>query len=121
MTALLTVPDQPQQWRVGIIGYGEVGRILAEDLRTQGLQVSAYDSKLGAASGEQAAGAPSPGWRRPAPSDRRTWPIWQITTCLALAAKPLLHVAQISAPKPTVYCTGIPITNSKLYEQTRHR
>ena len=36
----------PQTWRVGLIGYGEVGRILAEDLRAKGLQVCAYDSKL---------------------------------------------------------------------------
>ena len=36
----------PQTWRVGLIGYGEVGRILAEDLRAQGLHVCAYDSKL---------------------------------------------------------------------------
>lgn len=31
---------------IALIGYGEVGRILAEDLRGQGLAVSAYDSKL---------------------------------------------------------------------------
>jgi 3-hydroxyisobutyrate dehydrogenase-like beta-hydroxyacid dehydrogenase len=37
------------QWRIGIVGYGEVGRILAEDLRAQGLQVSACDIKLGGA------------------------------------------------------------------------
>ena len=36
----------PQTWRVGLIGYGEVGRILAEDLHAQDLQVCAYDSKL---------------------------------------------------------------------------
>ena len=40
------------QWHVGIVGYGEVGRILAEDLRAQGVPVSAYDIKL---HGEQAA------------------------------------------------------------------
>jgi 3-hydroxyisobutyrate dehydrogenase-like beta-hydroxyacid dehydrogenase len=39
-------PD-PQQWQVGLIGYGEVGKILAEDLRRQGGAVSAYDIKLG--------------------------------------------------------------------------
>ncbi|MGV8967725.1 MAG: DUF1932 domain-containing protein [Cellulomonas sp.] len=33
---------------VGLIGYGEVGRILAEDLRSQGVQVVAYDLKLDA-------------------------------------------------------------------------
>ena len=41
------IPSDPRHWRVGLIGYGEVGRILAEDLRTQGLAVSAYDLKLG--------------------------------------------------------------------------
>ncbi len=41
----------PKQWHVGLVGYGEVGRILAEDLRSQGVQVSAYDLKL---SGPQA-------------------------------------------------------------------
>lgn len=37
----------PQRWRVGLVGYGEVGRILAEDLRAQGVAVAAYDIKLG--------------------------------------------------------------------------
>ena len=32
---------------IALIGYGEVGRILAEDLRAQGVAVSAYDLKLG--------------------------------------------------------------------------
>ena len=40
--------------RIGLIGYGEVGRILAEDLRAQGLQVCAYDSKLGTTANTQA-------------------------------------------------------------------
>jgi 3-hydroxyisobutyrate dehydrogenase-like beta-hydroxyacid dehydrogenase len=35
------------QWHVGLVGYGEVGRILAEDLRKDGVKVSAYDIKLG--------------------------------------------------------------------------
>lgn len=35
-----------RRWRIGLIGYGEVGRILAEDLRARGLAVSAYDVKL---------------------------------------------------------------------------
>ena len=38
--------SDPKQWQVGLIGYGEVGRILAEDLRAQGVAVSAYDLKL---------------------------------------------------------------------------
>ncbi len=37
---------QSNQWHVGIVGYGEVGRILAEDLRAQNVPVSAYDIKL---------------------------------------------------------------------------
>ena len=37
----------PQLWRVGLVGYGEVGRILAEDLRAQGVAVCAFDLKLG--------------------------------------------------------------------------
>ena len=36
----------PKRWQIGLVGYGEVGRILAEDLRTQGVAVSAYDLKL---------------------------------------------------------------------------
>ncbi len=41
--------DNPSQWKVGLVGYGEVGRILAEDLRAQGVAVSACDIKLGGA------------------------------------------------------------------------
>jgi 3-hydroxyisobutyrate dehydrogenase-like beta-hydroxyacid dehydrogenase len=41
-------PAHSNQWHVGLIGYGEVGRILAEDLRKDGVRVSAYDIKLGA-------------------------------------------------------------------------
>ena len=36
----------PRQWNIGLVGYGEVGRILAEDLRKQDVRVSAYDLKL---------------------------------------------------------------------------
>src|SRR5579863_3303106 len=36
----------PRQWNVGLVGYGEVGRILAEDLRKQEVSVAAYDIKL---------------------------------------------------------------------------
>jgi 3-hydroxyisobutyrate dehydrogenase-like beta-hydroxyacid dehydrogenase len=42
-----------KRWQVGLVGYGEVGRILAEDLRAQGVAVRAYDLKL-----ETEAGAP---------------------------------------------------------------
>ncbi len=38
--------DSISAWRIGLVGYGEVGRILAEDLRAQGASVSAYDVKL---------------------------------------------------------------------------
>jgi 3-hydroxyisobutyrate dehydrogenase-like beta-hydroxyacid dehydrogenase len=44
MTALST---NPKEWNVGLVGYGEVGRILAEDLRAQDVKVIAYDIKLG--------------------------------------------------------------------------
>jgi 3-hydroxyisobutyrate dehydrogenase-like beta-hydroxyacid dehydrogenase len=44
-------PNDPKQWNVGLVGYGEVGRILAEDLRKQQVRVRAYDLKLG---GDQA-------------------------------------------------------------------
>lgn len=37
---------EPKQWRIGFVGYGEVGRILAEDLRKRGRAISAYDVKL---------------------------------------------------------------------------
>ena len=36
----------PKSWKVGLVGYGEVGRILAEDLRKAGVSVAAYDIKL---------------------------------------------------------------------------
>jgi 3-hydroxyisobutyrate dehydrogenase-like beta-hydroxyacid dehydrogenase len=36
----------PKNWNVGLVGYGEVGRILAEDLRQQEVKVIAYDLKL---------------------------------------------------------------------------
>src|ERR1700674_1233453 len=43
----MTAPStDPKQWNVGLVGYGEVGRILAEDLRKQDVKVSAYDIKL---------------------------------------------------------------------------
>jgi 3-hydroxyisobutyrate dehydrogenase-like beta-hydroxyacid dehydrogenase len=44
----------PKQWNIGLVGYGEVGRILAEDLRKQDVRVTAYDIKLRS---DQAGGA----------------------------------------------------------------
>ncbi len=43
----MSIPGDPQAWRVGLVGYGEVGRILAEDLRKRAVAVAAYDIKLG--------------------------------------------------------------------------
>ena len=40
------IPAASRDWLVGLVGYGEVGRILAEDLRAQGVKVAAYDLKL---------------------------------------------------------------------------
>ena len=37
-------PARP--WRIGLVGYGEVGRILAEDLRAQGVAVAAHDLRV---------------------------------------------------------------------------
>jgi len=45
----MSIPGDPQEWRVGLVGYGEVGRILAEDLRKRGVAVAAYDLKLNTA------------------------------------------------------------------------
>ncbi len=40
----------PAQLHIGLVGYGEVGRILAEDLRARGgARIGAYDIKLGTA------------------------------------------------------------------------
>ena len=41
------MPTNPKRWHVGLVGYGEVGRILAEDLRKQDVAITAYDLKLG--------------------------------------------------------------------------
>ena len=44
----MSIPGDPTQWRVGLVGYGEVGRILAEDLRARGVaEVATFDIKLG--------------------------------------------------------------------------
>jgi len=44
--------SNPKLWRVGLVGYGEVGRILAEDLRAQDVAVQAFDLKLAADAGQ---------------------------------------------------------------------
>ena len=41
--------------KVALVGYGEVGCILAEDLRQRGVAVSAYDLKLGSEAGKPCA------------------------------------------------------------------
>jgi 3-hydroxyisobutyrate dehydrogenase-like beta-hydroxyacid dehydrogenase len=51
MTAIST---NPKHWNIGLVGYGEVGRILAEDLRKQDVKVATYDIKLRS---DQAGGA----------------------------------------------------------------
>ncbi len=45
----MTLPASALDWKIGLVGYGEVGRILAEDLRAQGVAVAAFDVKLGTA------------------------------------------------------------------------
>jgi 3-hydroxyisobutyrate dehydrogenase-like beta-hydroxyacid dehydrogenase len=44
---MTAIPTNPKQWTIGLVGYGEVGRILAEDLRKQDMKIVAYDIKLG--------------------------------------------------------------------------
>src|SRR5580704_2959775 len=41
------ISTNTKHWNVGLVGYGEVGRILAEDLRKQDVKIVAYDLKLG--------------------------------------------------------------------------
>ena len=41
----------PKRWQIGLVGYGEVGKILAEDLRQQHIEVAAFDIKLGSGQG----------------------------------------------------------------------
>jgi 3-hydroxyisobutyrate dehydrogenase-like beta-hydroxyacid dehydrogenase len=43
---MTSLSSNPKQWNVGLVGYGEVGRILAEDLRQQEVRVVACDIKL---------------------------------------------------------------------------
>jgi 3-hydroxyisobutyrate dehydrogenase-like beta-hydroxyacid dehydrogenase len=44
------VAADPQRWTVGLVGYGEVGRILAEDLRARGVKgIVGCDVKVGTA------------------------------------------------------------------------
>ncbi|MDK9702124.1 MAG: DUF1932 domain-containing protein [Sulfuritalea sp.] len=44
----MSIPANPLQWSIGLVGYGEVGRILAEDLRARGVaNILACDIKLG--------------------------------------------------------------------------
>jgi 3-hydroxyisobutyrate dehydrogenase-like beta-hydroxyacid dehydrogenase len=46
----MSIPVNPLQWSIGLVGYGEVGRILAEDLRARGVEsILAYDIKFGTA------------------------------------------------------------------------
>jgi len=44
----MSPPANPLDWTIGLVGYGEVGRILAEDLRARGVaNVLAHDIKQG--------------------------------------------------------------------------
>ena len=47
----MSLSGDPFRWRVGLVGYGEVGQILAEDLRGKGVAVAMYDLKLGTDAG----------------------------------------------------------------------
>src|SRR5258708_30787129 len=43
---MTVVSTKPRDWNIGLVGYGEVGGILAEDLRKQDVNVAACDVKL---------------------------------------------------------------------------
>ena len=44
----MSLPANPLQWSIGLVGYGEVGRILAEDLRAREVaNLAVFDTKLG--------------------------------------------------------------------------
>ena len=47
----MTRPTPSLHWKFALVGYGEVGQILAEDLRKIGLAVSACDLKAGGSAG----------------------------------------------------------------------
>ena len=49
MSSANTLPADLLSLRIGLIGYGEVGRILAQDLRASAIPVCAYDRQLDAA------------------------------------------------------------------------
>jgi len=49
MSSSSVISSDPLHSRIGLIGYGEVGRILAEDLRAKAVPVCAYDLKIEAA------------------------------------------------------------------------
>lgn len=46
---MIDICTNPLNWKIGLVGYGEVGRILAEDLRQRDVVVSAHDIKLSGA------------------------------------------------------------------------
>jgi 3-hydroxyisobutyrate dehydrogenase-like beta-hydroxyacid dehydrogenase len=48
----MTLPTPSLHWKFALVGYGEVGQILAEDLRRIGLAVAACDLKAGGSDGE---------------------------------------------------------------------
>lgn len=47
----MSLPTRPLEWSIALVGYGEVGKILAEDLRKLGLAVAACDIKAGGSEG----------------------------------------------------------------------
>src|SRR5687768_14427076 len=83
--------------RIALIGYGEVGRILAEDLEPQGHTLTAFDTKLGTAAGEALqAHAPSLGIAL-APSHAQAVRDAELVVS-AVTASQTLAAAQAAAP-----------------------
>jgi len=75
----------PKRWQIGLVGYGEVGKILAEDLRRQDIKVAAYDIKL---DGDQAV---------PLRDHAKTIDVVLATSHADLAAKADLIVSAVTA------------------------
>ena len=78
--------SDPKRWHIGLIGYGEVGRILAEDLRAQGVAVSTHDLKFG-----------DPGQAAPLREHAARQGVEWLESHAALAAKADLIVSAVTA------------------------
>ena len=89
----------PKHWQIGLVGYGEVGRILAEDLRAQGVAVGAYDLKL-----ERAQAGPQAGALR---DHAATQGVWLAASHAELAARSDFIVSAVTANQTVAVAQAI--------------